>query len=333
MPSYKLSVAGGLASFPLYCAFVDEYMPRANPTFVKVYIYGLRLCYAVGRKPDNASIAAALDILESDVVHAWRYWEKQGIVRLIGEGAAFAVEFEDLTQARPEAAAQKPVYAPSDIAKVIEADERVKSLVNIAQNILGRPLSTTDMQTLFSLYDWLGLPVEVILMLLEYCAGIGKTSFRYIEKVAISWSRDGVDTIEKAQHNLESSEKRAKISRKYAKLLGVGERGLSDGEYAHLLQWTQEMGLSADMIKAAYERTVLNTGKISFPYMNTILKSWHDEGLKKPPEAGERAQKKPPQPARRGNKFLDYKQTGEYNIDEIERLEMAKRIERCGEKT
>ena len=43
-------------------------------------------------------------------------------------------------------------------------------------------LSQQDMSLLFSFYDWLGLPMEVIELLLSYCTASGHTGMRYIEK-------------------------------------------------------------------------------------------------------------------------------------------------------
>lgn len=64
-------------------------------------------------------------------------------------------------------------------------------------------LSQQDMSLLFSFYDWLGLPMEVIELLLSYCTASGHTGMRYIEKVAIGWAEEGVNTVEKAAEYIE----------------------------------------------------------------------------------------------------------------------------------
>lgn len=325
MANYKISGSEGLLAFPLSSVFVDKYMPDANPTFVKVYLYGLRLCYAVGVEKSNRAIAKALNILESDVVLAWRYWESVGIVRIRPDEC---IEFLDLTLASNSPAPKKPAYKAREIASAIEENGELKSLLTHAQNIFGKTFSSSDITTLYGFYDWLGLPVEVILMLLEYCASLDKYSIRYAEKIAIAWAEEGIDTIDKAEEYLKNWEKREKISRKYKRLFGITSRNLSDAEYAHILQWTEKMNFSQEMIKLAYEKAVMATGKASFPYINGILQSWYNLGIKKPAdlERDEPPAKKPYQVPRAKNKFVDYQQSGVYDLEEIERISIERRI-------
>jgi hypothetical protein len=65
--------------------FINKYMPQANATYVKVYLYGLLKCYEE-EDISNADIADALDVLETDVNKAWRYWKRVGLVHSEGKG-------------------------------------------------------------------------------------------------------------------------------------------------------------------------------------------------------------------------------------------------------
>ena len=75
----KIEIANPIV--PIELNFINKYLPQANPTHVMVYVYALGLCYS-NKQSDNASIAEALDILESDVIKAWKYWVKKGLVSL-----------------------------------------------------------------------------------------------------------------------------------------------------------------------------------------------------------------------------------------------------------
>ncbi len=334
MVNYKISGSAGLPAFPVASAFVDKYMPGANATFVKVYLYGLRLCYAVGTKPDNAHIAEALDLLESDVVKAWHYWEKKGVIR---RGEMGGIEFVDLTMETPapppvqDKPQEKPQYKARDIANAISEDRRMSMLLDFAQNVFGKTLGTAETATLFSFYDWLKLPLEVIMMLLEHCAALEKYSMRYAEKIAIAWSDEGIDTIEKAEQHLKNADKRAKLSRKYKRMLGICGRDLSDAEYAHILQWSETMGMPPELIKTAYEKAVLATGHASFPYINAILQSWHRQGITKMEDLARDAAPTVPkvQPGK-NNKFLNYQQSAVYDFDAFEKRALEKRIKEHG---
>ena len=62
--------------------FFDEYLPRANGEFLKIYLYLLRWL----SHPDHAlSLSGIADIFfmtENDVTRALKYWEAEGLLRL-----------------------------------------------------------------------------------------------------------------------------------------------------------------------------------------------------------------------------------------------------------
>ena len=65
--------------------FIDHYMPAANGSYVKVYLYLLR-CLSGAAKPFTLSTAAdALDETEKDILRALSYWEKNNVISLIKE--------------------------------------------------------------------------------------------------------------------------------------------------------------------------------------------------------------------------------------------------------
>lgn len=284
--------------FSLSSIFVDHYMPHANPTFVKVYLFGMRQCFA-GESMDIHTTAVALDLLDSDVIQAWKYWDSVGVVHYTASGEETQIEFLELSapakekkETKAEKPAQKsiplsvsvtetkPSYSAAEIMQATEGNKMVSGMFRSAELLLNKPLSQNDTRTLYSLHDWLGLPCEVILMLIEHCVSIGKTSMRYIEKVALSWVDDGITTVKKAQKYLLDNADRQKLLRKYKRLLKITDRDLSDAETQYILNWTGSLGMGEPLIKEAYEKTVAYTGKLSFPYMNKILESWHKEGVR-----------------------------------------------------
>ena len=63
--------------FMIQKRFVDEYLCEANGSFVKVYLYMLR---HADNGFDMSDIASALNLLESDVIRAFKYWHKIGLI-------------------------------------------------------------------------------------------------------------------------------------------------------------------------------------------------------------------------------------------------------------
>ena len=110
--------------------------------------------------------------------------------------------------AAPEAPARMepegpPEYTAADITRELEdGASSFPGLVNEVQRRLGKILSTSDLKSLYTLYDYLALPAEVICLLVSWCVeefqrkyGPGrKPRMSQIRKEAFVWRRLGVDT-------------------------------------------------------------------------------------------------------------------------------------------
>ena len=66
--------------------FIDQFMPKANGEFVKVYIYLLRMDNMPGVSLGLAQMADSLLCTEGDILRALKYWESENLVSLLYEG-------------------------------------------------------------------------------------------------------------------------------------------------------------------------------------------------------------------------------------------------------
>lgn len=62
--------------------FIDEYMPHANGSFVKVYLYLLRQMSSGTAPLTIEGMADMLSNTEADILRALHYWEKQGLLSI-----------------------------------------------------------------------------------------------------------------------------------------------------------------------------------------------------------------------------------------------------------
>ena len=152
------------------------------------------------------------------------------------------------------------------------------------QRVLGRILSTEELKCLLSIRDYLRMEPEIISILVSYCVqrnrqrGVRTPSMRDIEREAYRWADEGVDNVEAAIHLVR--EKLARQSRHghVAAILQISGRRLTQGEENYVNQWLK-WGFPDEAIRLAYEKTCLNAGGLKWPYLNSILRSWHEKGL------------------------------------------------------
>ena len=190
---------------------------------------------------------------------------------------------------------ETPEYTAKDIAVRSREDPRFASLVTEAQRALGRILSSSDLKKLFGLYDYLALPPEVIMVLLNYCVSTAPAgsppSMRLIEKEGYVWANREILTLEQAEEYIESSRRRKDQISRAAQILGISGRPLVATETKYLSEWL-DMGFGEELLALAYDRTLTNTGSLKWSYMNGILKSWHEKGLHTAAEVRDRDTRK-----------------------------------------
>ena len=206
---------------------------------------------------------------------------------------------------RPEDA--PPQYTVEEIRGSIARGSNFGELVQEVQGLLGRVLSGGDLVTLYGIYDYLGMPVEVILLLVRHCMELCRQKYgegrrptlRAIEKEAYRWAEAEVMSLPRAEAYLARRAQESDAAVAIRRVLGLSDRALSKSEGNYIAAWAR-MGFGAEAVALAYDRTTMSTGKLSWAYMDSILRSWHAKGLHTPAEIQQgdpqRARGKSPSP-------------------------------------
>ncbi len=235
------------------------------------------LCLALLRHDDTEKARKALRWTLERTEAAWTVLAELGLV------AAKSVPQPEYVPLEPEG---PPDYLRADILRALETEPTFQSLHQAAERRMGKKLSDTDLKGLYEIYDFLGLPVEVVLPLITWCIeqfqekyGPGRVPrMSLIKKTAYSWQRMGIDTAEAVEEYLKNQNRLRTRERELLPLLDILGRPPVDKEREYLDAWV-DMGFPNDAIRLAYERTVMKKQSLNWPYMNSILKSWHNKGL------------------------------------------------------
>ncbi len=179
---------------------------------------------------------------------------------------------------------ERPRYSETDVIRAMDTDKDFKVLYGEVQRLLGKTLNTEELKILLGFTRYLGLSPEVISVLICYCkerarqkGSTRNPSLRTIEKEAYTWAEQGIDTMEEAAAYIQTQNVRHSRLRKLMELLQIRGRSLTPGEEKYARQWL-EWDFEDEVISMAYERTCLNTGGLSWAYMNKILTRWKDAG-------------------------------------------------------
>lgn len=207
----------------------------------------------------------------------------------------------------PLPAEQPPQYTQEDVMRRMEGDEAFAQLLREVERRLG-PLSTASLKILLELNEYLGLPCDVIYLLVNDCIACKEARFgagrrptmREIEKEGYAWARRELFSVQAVDEYLKKEQRRRRLYPDYMAALQMPARTPSPGEEKYIKSWL-EMGFPPETIAIAYDKTVLKCHEFKWPYCNGILKKWHEKNLHTPQEVqsetaatGQAAEKKTP---------------------------------------
>ncbi len=190
---------------------------------------------------------------------------------------------------------EKPEYTAEEIMERSRRDPSFQEVLSEAQKILGRVFGSAEITTLFRVYDHYGLPPEVMLMMLHFCGELAENrwgssrrpTLHFIETEAALWANEEILTLDAAEDYITRRHRQMSAQGRLKAAFSIYDRELTKSEREYISGWL-DLGFSEEAILIAYDRTVTKTGGLKWPYMNKILRSWHQMGLHTPREIEER---------------------------------------------
>lgn len=234
-----------------------------------LYIYLLRQGNLDGLRWSEERKQAALQVLQ-----------KQGL-------APSNLTLEPIPEPVTLPEAPPPDYSIAEITQVLEDPSATfLALTAEAERCLGKKLTANDLKVLYTLYDHLSLPPEVICLLINWCIeeierkyGKGRRpTLSQIRREGFIWAKKNIDTVEAAERHLQTLTRLQSRGAEILRILDIPPRPLVEQEKNYIASW-DAMGFTDDLLRAAYERTIMKKQGMDWRYMNAILRSWHEKGL------------------------------------------------------
>ena len=240
--------------------FIDQYMPKANGEFVKVYLYLLR---ATGSGAGIATISEIADHFsntEADIIRALNYWASEGILQVQtgADGQIIGINLCSLSVSGMQAAQSNIQSAVADNAAQNNLQNSVVN--NAAQNILQNSVVNNAAQNISTANTRMHDSV------------VEKLKSQTPDKAASSQKEYTLDEIKEFRKNPDISELFF-IIETYLK------HTLSSTDTNMVLYWLDELHFSTDLVEYLVEYCITK-GHSSLRYMNKVALGWADAGIK-----------------------------------------------------
>lgn len=297
--NYYLDAGCWGAVFAVPNAVADSCLKLASGSAVKVLLFMLRNS---SKKIEADDISNALNISTDDVKDAFSFWEEMGILKKGGPDSENIQKAEiksvfskqnkqpentvrddkttlppvHMTTVQPKLSSASYNILPTEIESMRQNSKEMQFLFDSAQQIIPN-FNTTTLRSVIWIHEYLGLPAAVIIMLITYCAEIGKTSYQYIESVAVSWSSNNINTTQKADEAIQKMKNSKSFNSKMMQAFGL-KRDPTPKQKEFFSDW-QIKGYSVDLINCACERAVDQNKTLTVNYVNGILENWNSKGI------------------------------------------------------
>lgn len=240
--------------------FIDQYMPKANGEFVKVYLYLLR---ATGSGAGIATISEIADHFsntEADIIRALNYWASEGILQVQtgADGQIIGINLCSLSVSGMQAAQSNIQSAVADNAAQNNLQNSVVN--NAAQNNLQNSVVNNAAQNISTVNTRMHDSV------------VEKLKSQTPDKAASSQKEYTLDEIKEFRKNPDISELFF-IIETYLK------HTLSSSDTNMVLYWLDELHFSTDLVEYLVEYCITK-GHSSLRYMNKVALGWADAGIK-----------------------------------------------------
>ena len=253
--------------------FIDQYMPKANGEFVKVYLYLLR---ATGSGAGIATISEIADHFsntEADIIRALNYWASEGILQLQtgADGQIIGVNLCSLSVSGMQAAQSNIQSTVADNAAQNNLQNSVVN--NTTQNNLQNGVVNNATQNNFqnSVVNNAAQNISTVNTRMHDSV-VEKLKSQTPDKAASSQKEYTLDEIKEFRKNPDISELFF-IIETYLK------HTLSSTDTNIVLYWLDELHFSTDLVEYLVEYCITK-GHSSLRYMNKVALGWADAGIK-----------------------------------------------------
>lgn len=253
--------------------FIDQYMPKANGEFVKVYLYLLR---ATGSGAGIATISEIADHFsntEADIVRALNYWASEGILQVQtgADGQIIGINLCSLAVSGMQAAQSNIQSAVADNAAQNNLQNRVVN--NAAQNNLQNGVVNNAAQNNLQngVVNNVAQNISTANIQMQDSV-VEKLKSQATDKPAPSQKEYTLDEIKEFRKNPDISELFF-IIETYLK------HTLSSTDTNMVLYWLDELHFSTDLVEYLVEYCITK-GHSSLRYMNKVALGWADAGIK-----------------------------------------------------
>jgi len=334
MGFFKQLVTLDLGEIAIENIFINDFMPMANGTFVKVYLIGYK--YATdGIDITNNTISKHLNIPLEDVINAWEFWKKKGIIKIHSKNENkfdFDVEFFSLRQlyidnnfsTKTKQVSEETKYTRNtDVLLEMQDNDSIRKMFRSLNEIVRRELQPPEKIKILNLIERYNMDPKVIVQAFNYSVEKkNNKNINYISAIIRNWYDEGIVTYKDLENYFNKNTDRYKFYSKIYKTIGYNKPFATPGDVELINKWIDTYKLENDFIIKILTEASKKTSNFNMNYADSIITTAYEKNITSIDELFKNNPKKQNSKTNKNNKnafhtFQSNKK--EYTNEELER--------------
>lgn len=338
--------------------FINDFMPMANGTYVKVYLMGYKMARdaSLSAIADNISISKHLNLPLEDILAAWDFWEKKKIIvkhsnkETLTTPNNYDIEFLSLRQLyldnnyAPKSIEPEPSKpSTGDLIDAVKNAE-IRDMFYNADQIMRRQLTPNERTEILSwVFEFNFAPELIIKAFLYSVEHKNVKNVNYVGAVLRGWYDQGILSPEEAEEYMKSSGKAYAAYRKIYRVLGYSNRTVTSGDREIIDRWIDRDQLDIEFLCEVIKEATKRTSNANMNYMDTVVRNLTENKIDtvekyrafiaerasakaSTPDAQADVKGKTPGKSGSKNRFHEFEPKGEdYSPEDLERLLRSKK--------
>ncbi len=259
----------------------EEHIKFADENKLKV----LLLLASQGKGCSSNELAQKLGIDNDEAAEALEFWENEGVITNTAK-AQIAPPKQKEPEKKPYESLPVPSYTPRDIVNICSENEEFADLLRTAEKLLMTGLSNSMKSNLINMVTYYGLPVPVVITLLNYYKSErdnGKNvTTRKLSLMAKEWADEEIKTLEEASDKLQELTSCEELWGEVTALCAFDYRKPTSAQLKMLRRWTNDFEREMIFFACNTMKKYTPEDVRSLKAVDNILKEWKRKGFKTP---------------------------------------------------
>lgn len=267
----KLGKSKSISFLKLPFDFFETHFQKLSPGTVKMYLYILYLCTLGDVEINDSEICRKLNLTLKDMSNAYSELRDVGLLTVNDAGDEELVNLEEFYKNFTKNTISETKKEIKEKAKSIKFDNEFKKKISFIEDVYRKELTQNDILEIYDLLNNQKVAYDVLICAIEYSLSKNIKSLNYVAKIAINWKELGLNSYESCEKYISGETfKDDNLYVNICKMFNI-KRELYDVEKKYIDDWYYNHKKTLNEIKQAFDLTIINTGKLAFPYLNSIL--------------------------------------------------------------